>query len=166
MMLDRALLDRGVDAVVESAGFLEGGACACSTMSAFGAELGLDLSFHRSRTLEAHTLDDARLVLTMERRHARDLVVSFDRGFERIFTIGGFIAQASTMPPMGEGLDEWLEQVAPCRTYAEFLGGPCADDVADPHGESKRIHRRAFDHLYAAMDRIADIVVGACDSSR
>jgi protein-tyrosine-phosphatase len=165
MMLDRALLDRGVDAIVESAGFLESGAPACPMMRSFGSELGLDLSFHRSRSLESHTLDDARLVLTMERRHARDLMVSFDRGFERIFTVGGFIARAGTMPPKGEGIDEWLERIAPSRTHAEFLGGPCADDVADPHGESKRIHRRAFDHLHAAMERVADIVVGTCDRS-
>jgi protein-tyrosine-phosphatase len=165
MMLDRALLDRGVDAIVESAGFLEGGARACPIMSTFGSELGLDMSYHRSRTLDEHTLDDARLVLAMERRHARDLMVSFDRGFERIFTVGGFITQAATTPPLGEGIDEWLERIAPCRTHAEFLGAPCGDDIADPHGESKRVHRRAFDHLHGAMDRVAEIVVGMCDSS-
>jgi protein-tyrosine phosphatase len=163
MMLDRALLDRGVDAIVESAGFLEGGFPACATMSAFGSDIGLDLSFHESRTLDAHLVGAAGLVLAMERRHARDLMVAFDRGFERIFTVGGFIAQATTMPPLGEGLDEWLGRVAPCRTHAEFLGVQCDDDVADPHGESKRIHRRAFDHLQIAMDRVADIVAGARD---
>jgi protein-tyrosine-phosphatase len=166
MLLDRALLKRGVDAIVESAGFYDGGAPACTTMSAFGSEIGLDLSFHESRTVDAYMLADARLVLAMERRHARDLMVSFDAGFERMFTVGGLIAQASSMPPIGEGLDVWLERLAPCRTHAEFLGVQCEDDVSDPHGESKRIHRRAFDHLQFAMDRVADIVVGACEGSR
>ena len=166
MLLDRALLERGVDAIVESGGFYVGGAKACPTMSAFGAELGLDLSYHQSRTVDDFMLDDARLVLAMERRHARDLMVSFDVGFERIFTIGGFVAQASSMPPKGEGLDEWLERLAPCRTHAEFLGVHCDDDISDPHGESKRVHRRAFDHLQFAMDRVADIVVGTRDRSR
>ena len=165
MMLDRALLDRGVDAIVESAGFLEGGAPACPMMRAFGSELGIDLSFHRSRSLEAHTIEDARLVLAMERRHARDLMVSFDVGFERMFTVGGLLAQASTTPPIGEGLDEWLREMAPSRSHAEFLGGPCDDDVADPHGESKRVHRRTFDQLHVAMERVADIVISACDRS-
>jgi len=166
MMLDRALLDRGVDAIVESGGFHDGGAPACSTMSAFAADLGLDLSFHASRTIDAYMLDDARLVLTMERRHARDLMVSFDVGFERIFTIGGFMAQATSTPPTGDGLDEWLERIAPSRTHSEFLGVQCHDDISDPHGESKRVHKRAFDQLHSAMDRVAGIVVDACDSSR
>ena len=165
MMLDRALLDRGIDAIVESAGFLEGGSPACPTMSGFASELGIDLSFHESRTLDAHQVGDARLVLAMERRHARDLMVAFDVGFERIFTVGGLIAQSRTMPPAGEGLDEWLSRVAPCRTHSEFLGAYCDDDIADPHGESKRIHRRAFDHLHTAMDRVADVVASARDRS-
>jgi len=165
MLLDRALLNRNHDAIVESAGFHEGGARACPTMSAFGAEVGLDLSFHESRTVDTYTLADARLVLAMERRHARDLMVSFDAGFERIFTVGGFIAQAGSTPPMGEGLDEWLERVGPLRTHSEFVGEQCDDDIVDPHGESKRIHRRAFEHLQFAMDRVADIV-RACDRSR
>lgn len=166
MLLDRALLKRGVDAIVESGGFLEGAAPACPVMTSFAAEVGLDLSFHESRKVDAYSLGDARLVLAMERRHARDLMVSFDTGFERIFTVGGFIAQASSMPPKGEGLDEWLDRLAPCRTHAEFLGVHCKDEITDPHGESKRTHRRAFDHMQLAMDRVADIIAGACDRSR
>jgi len=166
MMLDRALLKRGVDAIVESGGFLEGGAPACATMSGFGSEFGLDLSFHVSRTVDEYTVGESRLVLAMERRHARDLMVSFDVGFERIFTVGGLIAQATSMPPQGEGLDEWLERVGPLRTHAEFLGLHCEDDIYDPHGESKRTHRRAFDHLQFAMDRVADIVAAAGQPAR
>jgi protein-tyrosine-phosphatase len=160
MLLDRSLLNRGVDAIVESGGFHEGGAPACAMMRAFVSEVGLDLSFHESRTVDKHMMGDAQLVLAMERRHARDLMVSFDTGFERIFTVGGFIAHATSVPPMGEGLHEWLQRLAPCRAHAEFLGEQCQDDISDPHGASKRVHRRAFDHLLFAMDRVADIVVG------
>lgn len=165
MMLDRSLLERGVDAIVESGGFLEAGMAACPTMTTFGSELGLDLSYHHSRPLVDHLVKDANLILTMERRHARDLMVTFDIGFDRIFTIGGLIAQSSSTPPMGEGLDEWLARVASCRSHAEFLGANCDDDVVDPHGESKRIHRRAFDHLQTSMDRVAAIVARAGDGS-
>ncbi|MEO8695793.1 MAG: hypothetical protein ABI658_19900 [Acidimicrobiales bacterium] len=166
MLLDRALLRRGLNAIVESGGFLESGAPACPMMSSFASEVGLDLSFHESRKVDSHLLGDARLVLTMERRHARDLMVSFDADHERIFTVGGFIAQAASFPPTGEGFDEWLEHLAPFRSHAEFLGVHCNDDISDPHGESKRIHRRAFDQLQFSMDRVADAVVGACDASR
>lgn len=165
MMLDRALLSQGIDAIVESGGFMEAGMTACPTMTTFGTELGIDLSYHRSRPVDAYMLNDANLVLAMERRHARDLMVTFDVGFQRIFTVGGFIAQSPSTPPMGEGLDEWLARMAPCRSHAEFLGSHCDDDVVDPHGESKRIHRRAFDHLETAMERVAAIVARACDSS-
>jgi hypothetical protein len=34
--------------------------------------------------------------------------------------------------------------------------------VVDPHGESKRIHRRAFEALQKSMDNVADIVARAC----
>ena len=166
MMLDRALLKRGVDAIVESGGFHEGGAPACPTMASFANEVGLDLSFHESRKVDAHMLGAAKLVLTMERRHARDLMVSFDARFERIFTVGGFIERAGSTPPTGEQLDAWLERLAPARTHAEFLGVQCDDDVSDPHGDSKRVHRRAFDHLQFAMDRVADVLVRSCDRSR
>jgi protein-tyrosine phosphatase len=165
MMLDRSLLERDIDAIVESAGFLEAGQQACPTMVNFGTELGLDLSFHHSRPLDSYLVNDANLVLTMERRHARDLMVSFDVGLERVFTIGGLIAQAVSTPPMGEGLDEWLAHTAKCRSYSEFLGSNYDDDVVDPHGESKRIHRRAFDLLQKSMDKVADVVARACDRS-
>ena len=165
MMLDRSLLERGIDAIVESGGFLEAGMTACPTMTTFGSELGIDLSYHHSRPLDAHLVNDANLILTMERRHARDLMVSFDVGFERIFTIGGLIAQALSTPPMGEGLDEWLARIVPCRDHNEFFGANCDNDVIDPHGESKRVHRRAFDHLQTSMDRVAAIVARACDRS-
>ena len=166
MLLDRALLNRGLDAIVESGGFHEGGAPACPMMRGFAAEVGLDLAFHESRKVDAYMLGDARLVLAMERRHARDLMVSFDVRFERIFTVGGFIGRAGSAPPTAEGLDDWLLRLAASRNHAEFLGSQCEDDISDPHGESKRIHRRTFDHLQLAMDRVADIVVGACDRSR
>ena len=166
MILDRALLKRRVDAIVESGGFHEGGTPACSIMSSFAAEAGLDLSFHESRKVDAYMLDDVKLVLAMERRHARDLIVSFDVRSERIFTVGGFVEQGRSMPPMGEGFDEWLERVAPSRSHAEFLGVQCDDDISDPHGYSKRVHRRSFDHLQVTMERVADIVVRACDRSR
>ena len=39
MLLDRALLNRGIDAVVESAGFLPGGEPACPTMTDLLADL-------------------------------------------------------------------------------------------------------------------------------
>jgi protein-tyrosine phosphatase len=165
MMLDRSLLERDIDAIVESAGFLDAGMPACPMMNAFGAELGIDLSYHRSRQVDPFVIGEARLVLAMERRHARDLMVTFDVGFERIFTVGGFVAQSVSTPPMGEGFDEWLGRIAPCRTHAEFLGANCDHDVVDPHGESKRIHRRAFDHLQTAMDQVADVVARACDGS-
>jgi protein-tyrosine-phosphatase len=110
-------------------------------MTTFGSEVGLDLTFHRSRTVAPHLVNNAGLVLAMERRHARDLMVSFDVGFERMFTVGGLVAPAGTTPPVGEGRDEWLTRIAPCRTHAEFLRSRCDDDVDDPHGESKRIHR-------------------------
>jgi protein-tyrosine phosphatase len=165
MLLDRSLLERGVDAIVESAGFLEPGYPACPTMAGFGAELGIDLSYHRSRPVDSYLVGDARLVLAMERRHARDLMVSFDVGLERVFTIGGLLAQAVSTPPMGDGLEEWLARVAKCRSYSEFLGVDYDDDVVDPHGESRRVHRRAFEHLHRSIDKVADVVARACDGS-
>jgi protein-tyrosine-phosphatase len=166
MMLDRAFLQRGVDAIVESGGFYEDGLPACPNMTSFAKEIGLDLSFHESRKVDARMLRDAKLVLTMQRRHARDLMVSFDVRFERIFTVGGFIERAGSTPPMEERLDEWLERLGPTRNHAEFLGVQCDDDVFDPHGDSKRVHRRVFDHLQLAMDQVADIVVRAGGRSR
>ena len=60
MMLDRALLKQGVDAIVESGGFYEGGAPACPTMTSFANEIGLDLSYHESRKVDPSMLEDAK----------------------------------------------------------------------------------------------------------
>jgi protein-tyrosine phosphatase len=161
MLLDRALLDRSIDAIVESAGFLTEDEPACPTMQEFAQGVGLDLSFHRSRLIDRWLVGDARLILTMQRSHARDVMTKFDTDLERLYTVGGILAEAQAAPPRGGGLDPWLAERCPHRTHLDFVGDSCADDVIDPHGQSRRVHRRTFDQLSAAMNAVADIIADA-----
>ncbi len=160
MLLDRALLDRSIDAIVESAGFITEDEPACSFMQEFAASVGLDLSFHRSRLIDRWLVSDASLILAMERAHARDVITAHDAEFGRVYTVGGLLAAAHDHPPSHTGIYTWLDDLHRQRTHVDLVGAR-ADDVADPHGQSRRTHRRAFDQLSAAMDAVADTIAAS-----
>ena len=88
--LRRRSADRGVAVEVASAGFLYDGEPASETMAAAMAERGFDLSAHRSRISTCAMVDEADLVVTMERRHGREL--SLRCGPRGIFTLRGVVA--------------------------------------------------------------------------
>ena len=83
----------------------------------------------------------------MERRHARDVMVEFDIDFRRVFTVRGFLQVFKDRTSPGEPLEGWLDRLASTRKATDFLGSSNTDEIGDPHGESRRAHRRTFDML-------------------
>ena len=159
MLLDRALVERGVDGVVRSAGFLVEDEPACPAMTQFGRERGIDLGGHRSRVVSADDVAESTLILTMERRHARELMMQFDIGHDKVFTLGSFAPAVLRSPPSGEGLEEWLARMIEQRQAMDFLGSGASDEVGDPHGESRRVHRKTFEWLEQLALSTADALV-------
>ncbi len=158
MMIDSALLEQGVDVIVESAGFLEGGASACDTMRGFAGEIELDLGFHRSQSVDGWTAERASLILTMQRNHARDLVVDFNVDPRRVFTLGSFLRLAGECPPMGEPFADWLAALSDHRNPTDLLSKSGSDEIGDPHGGSRRAHRRTFEQLQRNAMQVADVL--------
>ena len=160
MMLDRALLKRGVDAIVESGGFTRAVRRRAPPWPRSPTSR-VDLSSTRAARFDSYMLGDAKLVLTMERRHARDLMVSFDARLRADLHRRRLSSSGRIVAADGGQFDEWLERLAPTRTHAEFLGVHCDDDVADPtvtpNGST------AGRSITAICDGSgADIVVGSC----
>ncbi len=137
-------------------------------------ERGIDLGEHRSRLVTAGLIADADLVLTMERRHARELILDFGRA-EIVHTLKGFAAGVSALlsadgTNASRAEDSAVVDVSMlaravdhARTADALLGDARSDEVADPHGRSSRVHRRAADEITAAVEAIAASleVVGA-----
>jgi protein-tyrosine phosphatase len=148
-LLWKALVLEGVPAVVRSAGFLDEDHPADPTTVAAMAERGVDLRSHRSTRISAELLDEFDLVLTMERRHAREIVVlggptvpvstfrAFAAGFSR------FLRDA----PAGATLTQWVAT----RDPRELAGDDTSSEIADPIGKPLTFHRATI----AAIDDTA-----------
>lgn len=85
--------------------------------AAQGAQLvmqtrGLDLSEHRSRIVTASIIQNADVILTMERGHKESLAIEFPEHRQRIFMLSELIGQAFDIPdPIGGPLSGY-EQTA------------------------------------------------------
>lgn len=158
-LLSAAAVARDVPVSVSSAGFLFEGHPASDAAAKVMRERGLDLSAHRSRVLNAEIIDDADLVLTMERRHARDLLLQHGADHQKVYTVKGFAAAASFVVsgdhPAVDDLRELVGAIDERRGESALLGDGRPDEVADPHGRSLRIHRKTADEIAAAVDAIA-----------
>ena len=153
---------RSVPVAVSSAGFLFDDHPASDTTVKVLHERGIDLRAHRSRIVSAELFSEVDLVLTMERRHARDLVLSYGRA-EIVYTLKGFATTVSALLGFGPdndalqitGVSALVHAVDVARSPDGLLGDGRPDEVADPHGHSVRAHRKAADEIATAVEAIA-----------
>lgn len=152
VLLARDLQRVGVPAEVSSAGFLRSGERAHRQSIATMHELGLDLKAHRSRRLTEDLLQDHDVVLTMERRHVRDILLPWPQLAPRCHTLQSLVEHPGPAP--GDDLAAWLATLAAARRPIDLLGeGP--DDIADPLGGSRRDFRRTADLLTTCTAEVA-----------
>jgi protein-tyrosine phosphatase len=142
---------------VRSAGFLQAGHPAAPDAVRVMVEHGVDIADHRSSVVGGDDLVWADLVLTMERRHARDLVVLAPAARGRIFTLGSFVQRAQRRP--GGSLPALLAALDADRSTADLLGSG-RDEVADPYGRSFKWFRTAADELRALSEAVVRILDG------
>lgn len=154
-MLQREIEARGLDVEISSCGLMFDGAPASDTVLAVLAERDIDAHDHRSHKFTPALLDGVDLVVTMERRHARELAVAVEGASPRIHTLGALVEWLGSPAAMtGVGGEDASEptptaQIATCaagRPPSALLGGG-PDEVDDPHGQSKRVHRKAADRI-------------------
>ena len=153
-LLRRAAHDRDLTIEVSSAGFLFDGEPASERTVAAAGEHGLDLSGHRSRVVSAEMAADVDLVVTMERRHGRDLIVDLGVDPVRVHTLGALVTALADGGVGGAPMDR-VAAVSEARPAGALLGeGP--DEVADPHGRSRRRHRLMVETVASLSDGLLD----------
>ncbi len=149
---------RGVDATVASAGLLDAGRPASDhALTVMGAR-GFDLSAHASRRMTADLLEQADLIIAMERRHIREAAVLVPGSWPRSFTLPELarLAEAAGPRPVDVPLEDWLADLVADRTTDAHLGASPDDEVADPYGRGPRTFRRCADELEELVGVVVD----------
>ncbi len=143
-LLRLAMEDAGIAAHLSSAGFLTQDEEATPVVVEIMGERGIDISDHRSRMVTAAMVEEADLVVAMERRHVRDLALLTDGAVGRIDTLGGLVDRLRSAT--GDSPRERVASATAPREAGDMLGnGP--DEVDDPFGKSKKVNREAADRL-------------------
>lgn len=159
-VLRREVGARGLDVEVSSCGILFDGEPASDTVIAVLGERGIDARDHASRRFQPEMLRDVDLVVTMERMHARELAVTLEGASPRIHTLGSIVAWLGEQEPDGRSPSELVAAFAAERRSSDLLGSG-TDEVEDPHGRSKRIHRKTADRLERLTAGLLDGLFGS-----
>ncbi|MDW3217853.1 MAG: hypothetical protein R8F63_04505 [Acidimicrobiales bacterium] len=159
-LLRRAVAERGLAVEVSSCGLLFDGEPASDTVIAVLDERGIDARDHRSRRFTPALLADIDLVVTMERMHARELAVALDGASPRIHTLGSIVAWLDQQEADDRSPADLVAAFAAERKSSDLLGGG-PDEVDDPHGRSKRVHRRTAERLEQLTGSLVDGLFGA-----
>jgi len=148
-LLRERLRERGIDASVSSAGLSFDDRPATGDAVDAATGYGLDLRGHRSRVLAPELVEQADLVLAMERLHAREAIVLADGAFAKTFTLKELVrrARAKGHRDTDESLEEWLARVSAGRKAIDLMGESRDDDVADPYLSSAKVYAACIAEL-------------------
>jgi protein-tyrosine phosphatase len=151
---------RGVE--IGSAGSRVAGQPATAQACAAAGAIGVDLSHHRSRVLDASLIEQADLVIGASRRHVREVVTIVPGAFTKTFTLRELVRRASAMEPRDGDLpfDTWVHRVGAGRQTADLLADLDADDLADPTGRSSATHRRFVVELDELIEQLCGVGFG------
>ena len=149
--------ERGVPIEVSSSGFLTNGDVASDAVTTVMGERGIDVTAHRSRITTPKIVDGADLVVTMERRHGRDIAaMARARG---VFTLGRFVELLDGVDPSITDPVERIAAAEAARAEGDLLStGP--DEIDDPFGKSLRVNRATADRLHALSMELLDGLFG------
>lgn len=157
-MIRKQFEQLGLPASVASAGFLEDDREADMTMVRLAANRGVVVEGHLSRVANAELIESSDLVVTMERRHARNLVILAPDIAYRVHTMLGLVQIGSAVPPVDGDLDAFLRAVHDARDPGALIGDLGGDEIADPHGRAKRHYRRCLDQLVDTTDNVVRLI--------
>jgi protein-tyrosine phosphatase len=168
VLLRERLAARGVEARVASVGTRATLGPAAPEVVGLVAELGLDLSGHRSRQLVPEHLAGTDLVLGMAREHVREAVVLDPTIRSRAFTLKELVRRGGGVGPRraDEPLDTWLVRADEGRTLQDLLGTSDHDDVADPIGRRLPAFRQALDEIVELSDALVRLVAPRSGGAR
>lgn len=148
-LADDQLRRRNIPARVASCGLMHADAPATHGAVRAMSSRGLDITGHRSRTLDGPLVRDADLILTMERRHLVAVAEEELTAVDRAFTLPELARLSATVGPRrpASSPSSWIAEAAALRDPAHVLGYDTDDDVVDPMGGSRSAYRRTADEL-------------------
>lgn len=156
--LERGVASRDLDVAVASCGIRFDGEPASDAVVEVLAERSLDVSSHRSQRFTPELLAQSDLIVTMERMQAREVTVAADGISDRVHTLGALVDELRSSQVSGSAADR-VAHIASERRPGNLLGsGP--DEIEDPHGRSKRVHRKAADRLESLCGALLDGLFG------
>jgi protein-tyrosine-phosphatase len=159
-LLEARLTRQGADAVVESVGLLESGRDVASGTVRALAGYEVDLRRHRSRCIDADSLESASLILGLERAHVREVVIVAPSAWPRAFTLKEVVRRGEAIGPRtpGESLETWIARAHAGRLQRDLVGMSSTDDVVDPYGGSDDAYEETaaeIDDLVAQLVALA-----------
>jgi protein-tyrosine phosphatase len=160
-MLQRHLDERGVRAIVSSAGTSPWGTGATDDTMTVMRERDLDLTEHRNRRLTTELCGQADLVLGMTRDHVSFARMRCPEAEDRLFLVGELARLGASVGPRAdsEAVSAWLLRVSAARPDGRPWGRG-VDEVLDPVGESLHVHRATADRLDRDLGVIAELLAG------
>ena len=154
VLLRQRLEDRGLDARVPSSGVGPDGDPAHAHAREVMAEAGLDLSSHRSRIVNEDMAAGVDLVIGMEQRHVREVVVIRPELFTKAYTLPDLVFRAENHGARGtRPFDEWLAELGQDRKRADLFRQDRRLEVTDPIGGSRKAFQRTAAQLNDLLDR-------------
>jgi protein-tyrosine phosphatase len=159
-LLRERLRSRSVDATVSSAGITFEGRAATDDAIVTAEAYDLDISEHRSRLMTAELVQDADLVIGMERLHAREAVVLGTSLLPRCFTLKELVRRGEAVGArrQDEPIQEWLSRANGGRRPIELLGESEDDDVADPYLGSPKVYAKCIGELDDLVERLVSLM--------
>jgi protein-tyrosine phosphatase len=158
LLRDR-LRQRGVAAVISSAGVVEAGRPASDEVLELLKARGIDARDHRSSVLDADRIAAADLVLAMARDHVRAVSMEVPGAFAKTFTLRELVRRGQLALPRGahESMAAWLDRIGADREPRQLLGSSAADDIEDPNGRRFKAFKKMAVDLDGLVPTVADL---------
>jgi protein-tyrosine-phosphatase len=162
-ILDRRLAEAGTEATVASAGTLGWrGRAATAHAVAVMEEMGLDISAHRSRRIDAGDLD-VDLVLAMTRDHAGAVIGRDESLRSSVFLPSELVRLLGRRGTDDTTTGATMDEATMIRRLGEqregSIIGRAAEEIADPAGEAIEVYRRTAQRLDRELSSIAAALV-------
>jgi protein-tyrosine phosphatase len=159
-LLRERLRERGIEATISSAGLTFDGRAATDEAIKAAAAYNVDITEHRSRVMNVDMLQNAHLVITMERMQAREAVVLGESLLPRAFTLKELVRRGEAAGARGadETIETWLGRVGADRRPMELFGESADDDVADPYLGPPRVYEACIAELDDLVRRLVRLL--------
>src|SRR4051794_20483513 len=124
--------------------------------------LGIDLSHHASSPLDTEAVQWADLVIALERRHVREVVVRDPSAFSKTFTLKEVVRRGHERGARApeQSVASWLDELHVGRRPTDLLGMSKDDDVTDPTGSNATDHRTTMEQLDELSGATLELLFG------